>query len=55
VFTTLKEISTQAIAAIDRDLGCTIQLVAIDVGSMPSEEPESADVAPLALETSSTA
>jgi flagellar motor switch protein FliN/FliY len=51
VLSTLKEISTQAIAAIDhRDLGCTLQLVASEVGSTPSAEPESDGSAPSALE-----
>ena len=51
VFSTLKEICTQAIAAIDhRDLGCTLQLIATDVGSTPSAESEAGDNAPLALE-----
>jgi flagellar motor switch protein FliN len=51
VFATLKEICAQAIAAIDhRDLGGTLQIVAIGVGSAPAAEPESADGALLALE-----
>jgi flagellar motor switch protein FliN len=51
VFATLKEICAQAIAAIDhRDLGCTLKIVAVDVGSTPAAAPESADTAPLALE-----
>ena len=51
VFATLKEICAQAVAALDhRDLGCTLQLVAIDAGSTPAATPESADLAPLALE-----
>jgi flagellar motor switch protein FliN len=50
VFTTLKEICTQAIAGIDhRDLGCTLQLVSAVVGSTPSVETDP-DLAPLALE-----
>ncbi len=50
VLSTLKEICSQAIAAIDhRDLGCTLQLVATEVGSTPSAEPES-DGSPSALE-----
>jgi flagellar motor switch protein FliN/FliY len=50
VLSTLKEICTQAIAAIDhRDLGCTIQLVTTEMGSTPSAEAES-DGSPLALD-----
>ena len=51
VFATLKELCTQAIAAIDhRDLGCMLRLVAADLGSTPSAEPAAGDAAPLALE-----
>lgn len=51
VFATLKELCTQVIASIDhRDLGCTLQLVAADVGSTPSTESEAGEAAPLAIE-----
>jgi len=51
VFATLKEICAQAVAAIDhRDLGCTLQLVAIDAGSTSAPASESGDAAPFALE-----
>ena len=50
VLSTLKEVCTQAIAAIDhRDLGCTLHFVATEVGSTPSAEPDS-DGSPSALE-----
>jgi len=50
VIATLKEICTQAVSAIDhRDLGCTLQIVAIDAGSTPASSSDSSD-APLALE-----
>jgi flagellar motor switch protein FliN/FliY len=48
---TLKEICTQAIAAIDpRDLGCTLQLMTAETGSTPAAEPESPNAAPVAIE-----
>jgi flagellar motor switch protein FliN/FliY len=51
VFATLKELCTQAIASIDhRDLGCTLQFVAADLGSTPPVDPDAGDDAPLALE-----
>ena len=50
VFATLKEICTQAVAAIDhRDLGCTVRLVTVDAGSTPPEDADP-NLAPLALE-----
>jgi flagellar motor switch protein FliN len=51
VLSTLKEISTQMIAAIDqRDLGCTLQVISADVGSTPSAGPESSDAEPIAVD-----
>ena len=50
VLATLKEICTQATAALDhRDLGCTLQLVSAVAGSTPADDADP-DRAPLALE-----